>query len=67
MENLGLCCNVLFYYRASEQHRILDKLLGCLAPGGDLVTGETERRIAESGTPLREAMSSAPIFKFHRR
>jgi chemotaxis protein methyltransferase CheR len=32
--DLVLCCNVLFYYRFPQQIRILDKLLGCLAPGG---------------------------------
>ncbi len=61
--DLILCCNVLLYYRPAQQRRILDKLLGCMAPGGYLVTGETERRIAGSAASLREAMPSAPIFQ----
>ena len=64
--DLVLCCNVLFYYRPAQQRRILDKLLGCLAPGGYLVTGETERRIAKNIANLREAMSPAPIFQKRR-
>jgi len=64
--DLVLCCNVLFYYRPAQQRRILDKLLGCLAPGGYLVTGETERRIAKSVANLREATSPAPVFQKRR-
>jgi len=64
--DLVLCCNVLFYYRPSQQRRILDKLLGCLAPGGYLVTGETERRIAGSAANLREVVSVAPIFQLKK-
>lgn len=65
--DLVLCCNVLFYYRPAQQRRILDKLLGCLAPGGYLVTGETERRIAKSVANLREVTSPAPIFQRKKR
>lgn len=61
--DLVLCCNVLFYYRPAQQRRILEKLLGCLVPGGYLVTGETERQIAGSAANLREATSSAPVFR----
>lgn len=65
--DLVLCCNVLLYYRPAQQRRILEKLLGCLAPGGYLVTGETERRIAASTAALREAVSPAPIFQRRNR
>jgi len=65
--DLVLCCNVLLYYRPARQRRILDKLLGCLAPGGYLVTGETERRIAGSAENLREATWPAPVFQTTRR
>lgn len=64
--DLVLCCNVLIYYRPAQQRRILDKLLYCLAPGGYLVTGETERRIAGNTANLREAMPPAPIFQKRR-
>lgn len=65
--DLVLCCNVLIYYRPAQQRRILEKLLGCLAPGGYLVTGETERRIAKSAENLREATSPAPVFQTSKR
>jgi chemotaxis protein methyltransferase CheR len=65
--DLVLCCNVLIYYRPAQQRRILDKLLGCLAPGGYLVTGETERRIAGSAANLRKAPSPAPVFQTSKR
>ncbi len=64
--DLVLCCNVLFYYRPAQQCRILEKLLGCLTPGGYLVTGETERRIAKSVANLREVTSPAPVFQKRR-
>lgn len=64
--DLVLCCNVLFYYRPAQQRRILDTLLGCLAPGGYLVTGETELRIAKSVANLCEATSPAPVFQKRR-
>lgn len=65
--DLVLCCNVLLYYRPEQQRRILDTLLGCLRPGGYLVTGETERRIATSSADLRELIASAPISQTSRR
>lgn len=45
--NLVLCCNVLLYYRPEKQQFILDRLWRSLAPGGFLVTDETERQIVE--------------------
>lgn len=65
--DLVLCCNVLLYYRPAQQRRILDKLLGCLTPGGYLVTGETERRIAKNVANLREVTSPAPVFLTSKR
>jgi chemotaxis methyl-accepting protein methylase len=65
--DLVLCCNVLIYYRPAQQRRILDKILGCLAPGGYLVTGETERRIAGIVANLREATSPASVFQTTKR
>jgi chemotaxis methyl-accepting protein methylase len=43
--DLVLCCNLLFYYKPEFRTRILEKLSNTLAPGGFLVTGETEREI----------------------
>jgi len=46
--DLILCCNLLFYYRPESQERILKKLRRCLAPGGYLVTDESEREIVQA-------------------
>jgi chemotaxis methyl-accepting protein methylase len=61
--DLVLCCNVLYYYRQPQQGRILDKLLGCLAPGGYLVTGRTERHLVRRTQSLYEMTACAPVFQ----
>ena len=61
--DLVLCCNVMIYYDNRLRRRIRDKLLGSLAPGGYLVTGETERSVAASVRGVVEVVSSAPIFQ----
>lgn len=43
--DLVVCANLFFYYKPEYQHKILDKASKCLANGGFLVTGETERKI----------------------
>lgn len=65
--DLVLCCNVLLYYRRAQQRRILDKLVGCLVPGGYLVVGETERRVVQTSTRIGEAIASAPIYQAHKK
>ena len=40
-----MCANLLFYYKNEYRLAILEKTGNCLANGGYLVTGETERQI----------------------
>lgn len=61
--DLILCCNVLFYYRTEQQRRIIGKLLGCLSPGGYLVTGETERHLVTDVGGLDEPFPGTPVFR----
>jgi chemotaxis protein methyltransferase CheR len=39
------CCNLLFYYKPIYRKRIIEKISGSLAPGGYVITGETEIEI----------------------
>jgi len=41
--DLVFCANLLFYYHPRQRKFILDKITNCIAQGGYLVTGETER------------------------
>jgi chemotaxis protein methyltransferase CheR len=43
--DLVLCANLLFYYKSEYQKKIIDKACHCLAKGGYIITGETERKI----------------------
>ena len=43
--DIVICANLLFYYKPEYRHRILDKGSHCLAKGGYVITGETEREI----------------------
>jgi chemotaxis methyl-accepting protein methylase len=43
--DLVLCANLLFYYKKEYREAILGKAGNCLAEGGLLVVGETEREI----------------------
>ena len=61
--DLVLCCNLLYYYRPEFQQMIIDKLLGNMAKGGYLVTGETERQIVSTGSGLNAISPSASIFQ----
>ncbi|HEX7596854.1 MAG TPA: CheR family methyltransferase, partial [Polyangia bacterium] len=61
--NLILCCNLLIYYRPEFRQRIIEKLLLCLAPGGYLVLGETERAMVEQFGSLRAVAPPAPVFQ----
>ncbi len=62
--DLIFCSNVLLYYRPEIQSLILGKLRHCLAPGGYLVTDETEGRIVEGvGGFCRAAMPAALFVK----
>ncbi len=43
--DLVVCANLLFYYKSEYRKIILEKAVKCLAGGGYLITGETERDI----------------------
>ena len=43
--DLVICANLLFYYKPKYQKIILEKMGNCIAKGGYLITGETERDI----------------------
>lgn len=60
--DLVFCCNLLFYYKPHVQHRILEKLSSCLAPGSFLVTGDAERDIV-ARHHFREVFPGSAIFK----
>lgn len=61
--DLVLCSNVLLYYRAETRQFILDKLCRALAPGGYLVTGETERDIVAKHPGLRLVAPPTAVFQ----
>ena len=61
--DLVLCSNVLLYYSPETQRRILDKVQRSLAPGGYLVTGETERQIVERAGGFRAVAPPATVFR----
>jgi len=60
--DLIFCANLLFYYRPESQKIILDKITGCLARDGFLVTGDTEREIVLS-YGYREYMPHTSIYR----
>jgi chemotaxis methyl-accepting protein methylase len=60
--DLVFCGNLLFYYKPEQQRRILEKAGACLAPGGHLITGETERAIV-GAHGFREVFENAAIFQ----
>ena len=60
--DLILCCNLLYYYRPSIQHQILNKICRALAPGGYCVTGETEQSIVARGHGLRAVIPTSSVF-----
>ena len=62
--DLILCSNVLLYYRHEMQKRILDKLRESLAPGGYLITGETEKQIfADRAGGFRAVAPPSSVFQ----
>ncbi|HET6556738.1 MAG TPA: CheR family methyltransferase, partial [Prolixibacteraceae bacterium] len=60
--DLIFCTNLLFYYKPSYQQRILQKAGKCLAPGGYLITGETEGGIAKENN-YQEVFINSGIFQ----
>jgi chemotaxis protein methyltransferase CheR len=56
------CANLLMYHTAEIQLRILEKFSHCLAAGGCLIAGETERNIL-SAHRYREVYPHSAIFQ----
>ncbi|MDD4712730.1 MAG: protein-glutamate O-methyltransferase CheR [Bacteroidales bacterium] len=56
------CSNVLFYYNTESQSCILERLSNSLAPGGLLITGDTERNIVKEHH-FSEVYVGSGIFK----
>jgi chemotaxis methyl-accepting protein methylase len=61
--DLVFCSNVLIYYQSDAQYFILDKLWRCLAPGGHLITGETEKQIVAGTAGFHTVAPPAAIFQ----
>ena len=64
--DLILCCNVLFYYRANIQQRLLEKFCRALAPGGYFVTGEAECDLAVKHGGCHAVAPAATVFQKYR-
>ena len=60
--DLVFCSNLLFYYKPEYRQRIIDKAGNCLASGGYLITGETEREIVKENN-YREVFLHSGIFQ----
>lgn len=60
--DLAFCSNLLFYYKPEYRQRILDKTLHCLALGGYMITGESEREIVKDNN-LHEVFANSGIFQ----
>jgi chemotaxis protein methyltransferase CheR len=59
--DIVICANILFYYKPEFQMKILRKIENCLALGGYLITGETERDILLKNN-YNEAFPQSAIF-----
>lgn len=57
-----VCCNVLYYYSAESQGRMLNRLLRALAKGGCIVTDDVEKSIIEKFRKLRPFEWNSPIY-----
>lgn len=57
-----LCCNLLFYYNPEYRKRIIEKVSNSLAPGGYIITGETETEIFKEAH-FREVYPSSAILQ----
>ena len=60
--DLIFCTNVLFYYNSAFRQRIIQKVSNCIAPGGYLITGETEREMLNE-LKYREIFPHSGIFQ----
>lgn len=60
--DLVFCSNLLFYYKTEARLQILDKIANTMAPGGYLVTGETEREFLKQNN-FQEVFAHSAIFQ----
>lgn len=60
--DLVFCTNLLFYYKPEYRQLILKKINGSLAPGGYLITGETEAAMIDDKF-YREFFKSSAVFQ----
>lgn len=60
--DLVMCANLLFYYQEEYRNIILGKIGNSLAPGGCLITGETERDIVRKCN-FQEIFPQSSLFK----
>ena len=60
--DIVVCANLLFYYKNEYRQAILEKTGNCMAAGGYLVTGETERQILMDHN-YTEAFPQSAIFR----
>jgi len=60
--DIVFCANLLFYFKPEYRTLILDKLGRCLADGGVLITGETEREILMKNN-YQEVYPQSAIFR----
>lgn len=59
--DLVLCCNLLYYYTAEHQQKVLRKLKRNLTPDGTLMTSDTERDLVHAAG-FRTVAAPAALF-----
>ncbi len=60
--DIVICANVLFYYKAEIQKKIIDKLSKSVNSKGYLITGETEHSFVKEYTKFNSLDTSTSIF-----
>jgi len=59
--DIVICANLLFYYKLEFQRTILEKAVKCLAAGGIVIAGESEREILLQNN-FKELFDKSSIF-----
>jgi chemotaxis protein methyltransferase CheR len=59
--DIVICANLLFYYKLEFQRTILEKAVKCLAAGGIVIAGESEREILLQNN-FKELFDNSSIF-----
>jgi len=60
--DMVFCSNFLFYYKPEYRQVILEKAGNCLAPGGYLITGDSEREILKEHN-YKEVFLNSGVFR----